>query len=790
MISPAHRLCLLTAALVLAGGAPGMGQDSPASAVEAVITTGEEVVATAPAAAEEIDVAIPPPPGAPPAEAPAVAAPKPTIEDLTDAGPQGQLTREKVVADQDAASALALGWAYFEKSQWSVADQWFDHALTFDPANARAAEGLIMSAYRSGDIGGAYKLATAHQSLVPDGRNIVAKAAATSAAQAVEAGDVGKADEIMAHFPADESAFAGVRQSIADRQVQTAVARQEFDQARAIAEENQLDTAAVSRDEAARLLQQATDAREAGKHRESLHYIEKAEAIAPLERSGRRLKAWSLYQNRRFDDSAKQFETLYREAADKDSAEGLTHSLQQSGRLDDLARLNRELGGPLATESDPVLLAAARAEEERQRRESERSMAASSPPAPTPAAEETAPPPAPVESSSGMDTILAAAGASRQMDEVIDTRQRDIPDSSSVSAGGGFRVKTGLGGVDRLRVTHLPSVKSTLVFGSGGNQSLTLAVRGISLESGDVKGSRPIGRADDTLEARTIATETDTLIEPRLAYRLENGDKAFFAEIGSTPLGADIGATAIGALGVEWKGERASAGAQGFSEPVTESLLSYTGMRDPYTGQDWGRVVRSGARVDGALDLGGGWGANGLFELSQLDGEGVVENSAVALNLGLTYDLDIPGFEYVTVGPTFHFESYEKNLSQFTSGHGGYFSPDQLYQGMMGVNFLTETGGSFLAGGFVGVGAQTNEQAASPVLPTAPDGRFYGATSDSSAIFTARLQTMLELNPQWRLGAQAGYAKTAAFDDYAVSVYFSFLFDRSSGGLKQSDFSN
>ena len=188
-----------------------------------------------------------------------------------------------------------------------------------------------------------------------------------------------------------------------------------------------------------------------------------------------------------------------------------------------------------------------------------------------------------------------------------------------------------------------------------------------------------------------------------------------------------------------------------------------------------------------APSTGGGWSANGLFEYSVLEGEGVADNSAIAANLGLAYQLDIPGFEYVAVGPSFHFESYEKNLSQFTAGHGGYFSPDQLMQGMLGVSFLTEPGGDFLAEGFVGVGAQPNDQAAAPVLPLASDGRIYDATSESSAIFTARLQALFELNPQWRLGAQAGYAKTAAFDDFAVGLYLSYLFEPHTGGLGQGD---
>lgn len=715
--------------------------------------------------------------------------------DPIDPGAKGQLYRESLVKNRNAEGSLAAGWAYFDARQWESAGQWFERALEFDPTSSRAAEGLVMSRFRSGDLSGAYALAKQHAVLVPDGPGIVAKAAAATAQQAVDSGELEKAEKLLADFPDSEAPVAEVRRAIASSRVETAVVREEFAEARNIAEAADLDTRSVARDESGALLQQAADARRSGDHESSLALVKKAESVAPLERGGKQLKAWALYENQHWKDSAALFEALYREGDDRDSAEGLVKSLDRLGDTDQLARLSRELGGPLATASEPVLMAAARAEEERQRKARELAMAREA--EQRRAAAETMPA---MAESLPIDTetrdpfggtavpIVAAAAAARFPGDPIDLRRRPVPESSRVNGGAGFRMKSGDDGLDRLRVTHLPTVRSTLVFGDRSNQSLTLGVNALSLDAGEFHGGgRLFGSADLDDEPQHFATETDTLVEPSLAYRLEKGDRAYFAEIGTTPIGAEISATAIGALGVEWQGDRAAAGLQGFSESVKESLLSYTGMTDPHTGRDWGRVVRSGVRADGALELGGNWGAHGLFEFSRLEGEGVADNSAFASDFGLTYELDVEGFEHLAIGPNFHFESYEKNLSQFTSGHGGYFSPDQLFQGMLGLSFLTETGRSWLAEGFVGLGAQSHEVAASPVLPNAPDGRLYDGGSDSSAIFSARLQALFELNPQWRLGAQAGYAKTAAYEDFAVSLYLSFLFDPE-WGLDGSDF--
>ena len=713
-------------------------------------------------------------------------------------GAEGQKHRDQIIETHDAAGALEAGWSYFDQQQWEPARQWFGRALQFDPGSKRAAEGLVMSLYRSGQPLEAYRTAKQHAALIPDGTGIVVQAVSTTGKQLVEGGELEKAEALINGFPDSEKPIAEVRRSIAASRVETAVARQEYEEARTISETADLDPAVVAREESVDLLQQATQARDQGNHQDSLALVEKAETTAPLDRSGQRVKAWALYQNREFGKSATLFEDLYREGRDRDSAEGLVNSLQQSGKTKELAKLSDELGGPLAAKSEPVLIAAAKTEEEKRRREAERQRQLAlaqaqydEKPDPTASGGPSGSMDIPVPSEpadSMMGTRIAAAAAANFPGDPIDRRRRDNAEGTHIDGGAGVRVKRGDSGLDRLRVTHLPTVETTLIFGPGGNQSVTLGVHALKLDAGDFRGRRLVGVADSTLDPRPFVTETDTLVEPSLGYRHENGERAFFAEIGTTPIGADISATAIGAIGIEWEGEKAGAGLQGFSESVKESLLSYTGMTDPYTGKDWGRVVRSGVRADGAVDLGGDWGAHGLFEFSQLTGEGVADNSAVVADIGLSYQLDVSGFEHVAIGPNFHFESYDKNLSQFTSGHGGYFSPDSLYQGMLGLSFLTETGKPWLAEGFVGVGAQTHDVASAPVLANSPDGRFYDASSKSGAIFSARVQALVELNPHWRLGAQAGYAKTAAYEDYAVSLYLSFLFDPE-WGLDATDFS-
>lgn len=780
------RTASLIGWLFVGGVSAASGQDSVSPEITAVAAVSRESIPTG-----EVSAVGPPDPSSP--------------------GPEGQQRRERIEAARDAEGALELGWSFFERGQWESARQWFQEAHEYDPNSKRAAEGRIMTEYRAGRIGEAYRLAVVHEDLVPEGRGIVARAAAVSGQQWVDAGELEKAESMLSGIPESEEAVVELRRSIAENRVETAVAREDFAEARTIAQAQGIDLERVDREESVDLLQAATEAADRGEHRESLALVGRAEAMAPLDRSGRRVKAWALYHNRDFDESSGLFEDLYREGKDRDSAEGLVNSLQQSGDTDRLEALTEEMGGPLAAVSEPVLMAASRAEEDRKRQEAEAQRQAALAMAeeernreamiaaaelPDPNAGEKGPVPMPTEdrgsdrgpSVEPMNLLMAALDSSRRPDLSENPSRRPIPEGPRISIGGGVKVREGdEGGVDRLRVNRLPSVETTLVLGEDGNQSITIGVHVMKLESGKPRGNRLVGSADSTLDPGPFVTETDTLVQPMFAYRREMGRRVFFAEIGATPLGAELSASPVGAIGFVSEGESGAIGIEGFAESVQDSLLSYTGMTDPYTGKEWGRVVESGVRVDGARKLGRQWSGHGQFAFKHLDGSGVDDNNAVIADLGLSYELDVPGFDYLVIGPTFHFEHYEKNRSEFTLGHGGYFSPDELYQGMLGISFLTESGRRWLAEGFLGVGGQSHEMEVAPVLPNSPDGRFYDGSSDSSAIFTARLQTLFELSPQWRLGAEAGYAKSAAYEDFAVGLYLSILFDPE-WGLDRGDF--
>jgi hypothetical protein len=85
---------------------------------------------------------------------------------------------------------------------------------------------------------------------------------------------------------------------------------------------------------------------------------------------------------------------------------------------------------------------------------------------------------------------------------------------------------------------------------------------------------------------------------------------------------------------------------------VTESVLSTVGIRDPYTGERFGRVVETGVAVESIQTLHGAWSLNGRAAASLLYGKGVALNHHLAARLGLGYNLPVRGFRYFSLGPT------------------------------------------------------------------------------------------------------------------------------------------
>lgn len=255
----------------------------------------------------------------------------------------------------------------------------------------------------------------------------------------------------------------------------------------------------------------------------------------------------------------------------------------------------------------------------------------------------------------------------------------DIAARRSAYFAGGFsgRSRDGLEGLDRLINLEAPV---ELAFAATNTGRLKVRAVPVFVEAGTVSGtSLPLFgamgfaiAADPTVEGSRFDI-SDNGVAVGLGYELGN----FRADIGAAPLGFTVN-NVVGGLNWQPKGERLSWKFDLARRSVTDSVLSYAGLKDPATGQTWGGITKNGLRVDASYALGryGVYGSGGYHVML---GKNVPQNGVAEVgggfyaraverrNLRMTYGINITALRY------------QKNLRRFSLGHGGYFSPQNYF---------------------------------------------------------------------------------------------------------------
>jgi hypothetical protein len=148
---------------------------------------------------------------------------------------------------------------------------------------------------------------------------------------------------------------------------------------------------------------------------------------------------------------------------------------------------------------------------------------------------------------------------------------------------------------------------------------------------------------------------------------------------------------------------------------VTDSLLSLVGARDARTGERGGGVLATGGRVQLGFDD-GARGGYGYGAWHQLTGEGVRSNTRTELGGGLYWHLHRTPDAGLTAGVSASVLAYGHNLRYYTSGHGGYFSPQRFVSLAVPVEWMERSGRlSYQLRGAIGV--QHFSEDAAPYYP-------------------------------------------------------------------------
>ncbi|MCX7283071.1 MAG: cellulose synthase subunit BcsC-related outer membrane protein, partial [Novosphingobium sp.] len=200
-----------------------------------------------------------------------------------------------------------------------------------------------------------------------------------------------------------------------------------------------------------------------------------------------------------------------------------------------------------------------------------------------------------------------------------------------------------------------------------------------------------------TIEAQAIVdkqraalAQAKTQQNSGVAFTLGYADHTVQVEGGTTPLGmGETRATFRAAITPELSpGVQAKAWVE--RKPVTDSVLSYAGTRDPVTGERWGHVMRTGGGAGFSYDRNGN-GVYGEASYNRYNGINVRRNSGVEGNIGGYIRLVKGARSQLTGGINANYQTYDNNQNYFTYGHGGYFSPQTFLSIGFPINYTLET---------------------------------------------------------------------------------------------------
>ncbi len=261
----------------------------------------------------------------------------------------------------------------------------------------------------------------------------------------------------------------------------------------------------------------------------------------------------------------------------------------------------------------------------------------------------------------------------REIAEQLALVRDDTATRASLGVAG--RLRSGDPGLDRLQEAAVPLSASVAPGAIGGR--LTANVLPVTIDAGSVNlnslqsaarfGTNPLAFSTPVAPKDTTASGVGLGI----AYR--RGD-SFNFDLGVSPLGyqstnivggIEVAPRITDSLRVRLTAERRS---------VTDSLLSWSGMTDPRSGQAWGGVTRTVGRAQVELPLGPGYiyagGGYGSFT-----GENVANNNRVEAGVGFSYPVYRSGNNELSTGVDLVYFAYDQNLRYFTLGQGGYYSP-------------------------------------------------------------------------------------------------------------------
>jgi hypothetical protein len=433
-----------------------------------------------------------------------------------------------------------------------------------------------------------------------------------------------------------------------------------------------------------------------------------------LDAGGLELLGWTQYRLGKLDAAAQQFAAAYAKKPAPSTAQGLVFSLHRLRRHDTLLEVARAQPGPL---DDLLALEVRKAIQAGHKHFSV---------------------------TSDGQLLLAAAAAAHSTPGI------------TIKPEATTRRKDGVPGEGKL--THTRS--GATVIWRGEHDRLRLNVERAHIDDGREEVS---GYGFYALWEHTG--------EQGWGHRLGIGRAA----TGGVSEGAAASPAWIGEGGVSFYTEEGGFDLGLFRRPVDESRLSLSGKQDTSNPtRRWGRVVETGLRLSGSRTR-GQWKMLGALTAAKLTGINVADNTKYELYGRTTHPVSaVPGLH---IGPELILSHYQRNLSAYEFGHGGYFSPERFLQLGAYAEYAAQFGKLSL-NAEAALGYNWNRQAAAPENPlTGANPGKYPASTGKGVVYRAHVDAAWRLTPRWRIGLTLGTQEGANYSDTRAGIYATGHFD-------------
>lgn len=372
-----------------------------------------------------------------------------------------------------------------------------------------------------------------------------------------------------------------------------------------------------------------------------------------------------------------------------------------------------------------------------------------------------------------------ALAARRESDQIADR------EASSVTAALIGRYQPGTAGMTQLTTISLPS---SWLFAQDYESRISARADAVVVDAGhaNLAGSALFGTVQEAAPGATLhnVNGVQAGVSPAVGYQADS----LTADIGATPLGFLL-PNVVG--GIEWTPSWHSADLTfGVARrAVTSSELSYAGLTDPVTGEKWGGVVQTGPYAGFGI-----WRENydvsGSVHLAEITGTHVLENQFAGLRLSGDRTLFTRQDLRAEAGVTVNYWNYRHDLSNYTFGSGGYYSP-QSYVSVAAPLELSGREAGWIYKVRAGIAYSVAQVHSSPFYPNdpglqaaaahapLPDGYsspYFVGYRSSGISFSASAIAERQLNSELVVGAMLDIDRTDFYHPTTIAVYVRHAF--------------